>query len=238
MTQFSCRRMIVLAVGACMACSSDDSGPRKGAIGGLGAQGNGASDTAGSDLSAEGAAPNTGSTCVDTRDEAASTGTTPLGITVQEARDRVRGAYPATLIWADGSSTSLEVTVTDLEGSFVRSRPAQSEINIGGQCPDSLVVRSNISLVTADGRLGEQLNVTFRSTDGTNFNAITPGIPAGELAGGYVFSGHGKCLVDVNFAVHVGADGISGSVLEQVSSDACDSTDDDSAISESVGGTW
>lgn len=166
-------------------------------------------------------------------------GTTPLGISLDDARDAVRGTRSAVLSWADGTTSALEVDITDESAFFATSAPDDGSANIPTQCASYIAVLATLKVDTSDGRLSERLsNVAFTTTDGVNYNALTRGLPFSEVQGAYEDVHENHCVTDLNFVLHIAGAEFDGEVLEQVRRGPCSVEDPIGGISEANAGVW
>lgn len=96
-------------------------------------------------------------------------GISPTGIPVTDMVNILNGEHEADLTWADGTTTTITATITDVENARYQDYEVVTDgtgpaIEIA--CTDQLVVDLQLSIVTADGLLNESLAHTATQTEG------------------------------------------------------------------------
>ena len=101
---------------------------------------------------------------------------TESGVSVASMVATLEGEHAATLTWADGTTTGLLVTITDIANPRFQDFEVVSSSGSGPlieiACGDQVVVDIQLSVVSEDGHLNERLAHTATESDG----AMTPGI--------------------------------------------------------------
>ncbi len=95
-------------------------------------------------------------------------GTSPTGIAVTNMVNILTGEHEAELTWADGTTTTITATITDVENARYQDYEVVTDgtgpaIEIA--CTDQLVVDLQLSIVTADGLLNESMAHTATHTE-------------------------------------------------------------------------
>lgn len=213
--RFARSTLLVLALG----CSADDDGAN-------------APDTGTDDPSIGGQTGEETLGCLAVeRDALAWSERSALGFSADELLGALGSERQATLTYADGTTTRLQLQLTRAEGDLSFEQREWVDGNTGIEtaaapsCNDVVSVPATLAVITTDGAFAEQLPLRLLAESGTLANAFAS-LDLAELAGSYTpadASTYGQVLI--NFTLVFDGDDWSGTIAGQGNSASAGSPD-------------
>lgn len=142
-----------------------------------------------------------------------------------EAMGWVEGRHSERISWFNGSHSSIEIEVSDLQANFVDSRVTPDFIpgtdNV--TCEDYLELLGSATIRSGDGRLAEgprELSLRVRASQEA-FGQLS--FDPDELQGAYTpLARPNRCFMQLQIKVLLGESGFHGSINELISQRGCD----------------
>lgn len=126
--------------------------------------------------------------CDDASSPIAGDESSPLGFAPSELLDNVAKTYEDTMVWEDGTTTALTLTVTYTDGDmfFVDSEPSQDTngTDLAAICDDRLEIGVTVEFQTADGAFDESWDLKLISLV-SNEASINQELDLDGLSGSY-----------------------------------------------------
>lgn len=170
--------------------------------------------------------------------------TSTLGFKASDLLAAVEKTYTDTLVWSDGSTTGLTLSIDYADGAIAfvdseyQSADDGSEIYAPDMmmCPDRMDIAVNVTFKTDDGAFDESWSLTLNTTNGTE-GALYEALALDGLKGTYAIRELDPADFDEVMAfisVKVSAEGSQGELYEQGSK-----VDGETAMAENAtAGSW
>ncbi|HEX5657614.1 MAG TPA: hypothetical protein VFX59_10490 [Polyangiales bacterium] len=149
---------------------------------------------------------------------------TTVAATGGELYDLAAREYTASLSWLRGGSTTLHVTLSEIQVYSVDAtrNPEYDRWSQTPVCEDHATIEAALALRTDDGRLDEHVaKISFLAYDDYETHGSVS-IERDALVGAYKNGAESNCFLRLNVRLLLARDGLHGTLGEDIEAGACD----------------